>query len=203
MSGIPVSTWVLSGVGVVLLPVFVKLIVRRPVVALQPEEALGLLHVRQARGQVLRGALQDGSAGFSTGLGYPPAQGAPEEEIIAVAGVLREFSGAVYATHMRDEGDYVVEVIPPTNGVLTIQDAGTTNDTIDSDVDLAKCELQILAFHDSRGEALENLLDVLTPKHLLHADRCEVFPSGSTNCALEQLQLVQAEKYNGMSITER
>lgn len=63
---------------------------------------------------VLRGALQDGSIGFSTGLGYPPAQGAPEEEIIALAGVLREFDDAVYATHMRDEGDHVVEAVEET-----------------------------------------------------------------------------------------
>lgn len=63
---------------------------------------------------VLRGALKDGCVGFSTGLGYPPAQEAPEAEIIALAGVLREFDDAVYATHMRDEGDYVVEAVEET-----------------------------------------------------------------------------------------
>lgn len=63
---------------------------------------------------VLRGALQDGSIGFSTGIGYPPAMAAPEEEIIALASVLREFDDALYATHMRDEGDFVVEAVEET-----------------------------------------------------------------------------------------
>ncbi len=63
---------------------------------------------------VLRGALNDGCIGFSTGLGYPPAMEAPESEIIAVAGVLREHPGAIYATHMRDEGDHVVDAVEET-----------------------------------------------------------------------------------------
>ncbi len=64
--------------------------------------------------EVLCGALKDGCVGFSTGLGYPPAQGAPEAEIIALAGVLREFDDAIYATHMRDEGDHVIEAVEET-----------------------------------------------------------------------------------------
>lgn len=63
---------------------------------------------------VLRGALQDGCVGFSTGLGYPPAMQAPESEIIALASVLQEFPSAVYATHMRDEGNYVIEAVEET-----------------------------------------------------------------------------------------
>ena len=62
----------------------------------------------------LRGAMREGAIGFSTGLGYPPAKQAPEEEIIALASVLREFDRAVYATHMRDEGDKVLEAVDET-----------------------------------------------------------------------------------------
>ena len=62
----------------------------------------------------LRRALAEGAIGFSTGLTYPPAVNAPAAEIVALAGVLREFEGAVYATHMRDEGDGVMEAIEET-----------------------------------------------------------------------------------------
>lgn len=62
----------------------------------------------------LRAALREGSIGFSTGLGYPPAREAPTPEIIALASVLREFGKSVYATHMRDEGDHVLEAVEET-----------------------------------------------------------------------------------------
>ena len=62
----------------------------------------------------LRCALREGSIGLSTGLGYPPAREAPPEEITALACVLREFGRAVYATHMRDEGDHVLEAVEET-----------------------------------------------------------------------------------------
>ncbi len=64
--------------------------------------------------QELRLALQQGCIGMSTGLGYPPAQAASTDEVTQLAGVLREFDNAVYATHMRDEGDHVVEAVAET-----------------------------------------------------------------------------------------
>ena len=67
-----------------------------------------------AMADTLRRGLAEGATGFSTGLTYPPAINAPAAEIVALAGVLREFDGAVYATHMRDEGDGVMEAIEET-----------------------------------------------------------------------------------------
>ena len=64
--------------------------------------------------QNLRTALHQGCIGLSTGLHYPPAAAASTEEIVRLAGVLREFDDAVYATHMRDEGDHVVEAVAET-----------------------------------------------------------------------------------------
>jgi N-acyl-D-aspartate/D-glutamate deacylase len=64
--------------------------------------------------QDLRLALQQGCIGMSTGLGYPPAEAASTDEVAQLAGVLREFDNAVYATHMRDEGDLVVEAVAET-----------------------------------------------------------------------------------------
>ncbi len=52
--------------------------------------------------------LDAGAAGLSTGLFYPPARDATREEIGALLEVLTG-TGAVYATHMRDEGDHVAE----------------------------------------------------------------------------------------------
>lgn len=53
-------------------------------------------------------ALDAGALGVSTGTFYPPAEAAPTEEIIAVCRPLSG-SGAVYATHMRNEADDVVK----------------------------------------------------------------------------------------------
>lgn len=55
-------------------------------------------------------ALEQGAIGMSTGTFYPPAASAPADEIIGVGRDLRQFGG-VYATHMRTEGDGVIEAI--------------------------------------------------------------------------------------------
>jgi N-acyl-D-amino-acid deacylase len=53
-------------------------------------------------------ALDAGAIGVSTGTYYPPAEAAPTEEIIAVCRPLTG-TGAVYATHMRNEADRVID----------------------------------------------------------------------------------------------
>ncbi|BBK34193.1 N-acyl-D-amino-acid deacylase [Stella humosa] len=52
--------------------------------------------------------LAAGAIGMSTGLFYRPANAAPTEEIIALAELL-EPAGAIYTTHMRDEGEGVMD----------------------------------------------------------------------------------------------
>ena len=66
-------------------------------------------------------ALDAGAVGFSTGLAYPTAIDAPASEVIALAERL-ERVGGVYTTHMRDEGDHVVDAIEET--VSTSRQAG-------------------------------------------------------------------------------
>lgn len=61
----------------------------------------------------LDAALSDGALGLSTGTFYPPARAATTEELIEVSGVLKDH-GALYVTHMRDEGDKVVEALEET-----------------------------------------------------------------------------------------
>jgi N-acyl-D-amino-acid deacylase len=55
-------------------------------------------------------ALREGALGVSTGTFYPPAAAATEEEIVAVCEPMTRLGG-IYATHMRDEGDRVMEAI--------------------------------------------------------------------------------------------
>ena len=57
--------------------------------------------------------LQAGSLGLSTGLFYPPARAASTREVIEIAQPLSAYQG-VYATHMRDEGDNVIESLRET-----------------------------------------------------------------------------------------
>jgi len=53
-------------------------------------------------------ALDAGAIGLSSGLYYPPAAAAPMAEMVALLEVLAG-RGAVYTTHMRDEGDRILE----------------------------------------------------------------------------------------------
>jgi len=58
-------------------------------------------------------ALEAGAIGASTGLYYEPARAATTEEVIEVCRPLASRNG-IYCTHMRDEGDHVVESLEET-----------------------------------------------------------------------------------------
>src|ERR1700688_216720 len=59
---------------------------------------------------LVRDAMRDGAVGVSTSLEYAPAPYAKTAELIALAGEASKFGG-IYATHMRSEGDNVIESI--------------------------------------------------------------------------------------------
>jgi N-acyl-D-aspartate/D-glutamate deacylase len=61
------------------------------------------------RGHV-RAAMEQGACGLSTGLIYTPGKWAPAEEIIELAGAAAD-AGGRYATHIRDEGDRLLESV--------------------------------------------------------------------------------------------
>ena len=88
--------------------------IRAHVVGNQEREPTGE-ELARMRGHVRR-ALEQGAAGFSTGLIYRPGRVATTAEIIELARPLAEF-GAVYATHMRSEGDRLLESVEETLGV--------------------------------------------------------------------------------------
>lgn len=60
--------------------------------------------------ELVRQAMRDGAVGLSSALQYSPAPYAKTAELIALAGATGE-SGGIYATHMRSEGDAVLESI--------------------------------------------------------------------------------------------
>ncbi len=59
---------------------------------------------------LVRQAMQDGAVGLSTALQYAPAPYAKTEELTALAGEAAKYGG-IYATHMRSEGDTVLDAI--------------------------------------------------------------------------------------------
>ena len=71
--------------------------------AATPEE------IRKMQALVEKG-MQDGAVGFSTGLIYVPGTYASTEEVVALAKAAAKYGG-VYASHMRDEGEHVLEAI--------------------------------------------------------------------------------------------
>ncbi len=73
--------------------------------ATQDEIAVMRRHVEEG--------LDAGAIGVSTGLAYPPAISAPTQEVIEVCRPLTA-RGALYCTHMRDEGDRVAESLEET-----------------------------------------------------------------------------------------
>ncbi len=60
--------------------------------------------------KLLAQSLEDGAFGMSTGLIYPPGSYSSTEELIELASVLRKY-GAIYTTHMRNEGDRLIEAV--------------------------------------------------------------------------------------------
>ncbi|ACD18102.1 N-acyl-D-amino-acid deacylase family protein [Paraburkholderia phytofirmans] len=63
--------------------------------------------------ELLTEALNAGALGISTGTAYPPAAAATTEEVIEVCRPLTG-TGAVYATHMRNEADSSIESLEET-----------------------------------------------------------------------------------------
>src|SRR5262245_48799747 len=60
--------------------------------------------------ELARAGMQAGAVGLSSGLYYAPGSYSKTEEVIAMAKATAPFGG-VYASHMRDEGDYTIGVV--------------------------------------------------------------------------------------------
>jgi N-acyl-D-amino-acid deacylase len=82
--------------------------IRGSVMSHEPRPPTGEELERMRR--LLRDALAEGAFGLSTGLIYPPGAFAQTEELVALARELAPFGG-IYFTHMRNEGDRLLEAI--------------------------------------------------------------------------------------------
>lgn len=69
-----------------------------------------------AMSRQLEAALAEGAIGLSTGTFYAPSRAAPLAELTALARVAAA-EGKLYVTHMRDEGDRVIEALEETFAV--------------------------------------------------------------------------------------
>jgi N-acyl-D-aspartate/D-glutamate deacylase len=58
----------------------------------------------------VRTALDQGACGFSTGLIYRPGRWSDTDEVIGLASEAEAF-GALYTTHMRNEGDHLLDAV--------------------------------------------------------------------------------------------
>jgi N-acyl-D-amino-acid deacylase len=72
-----------------------------------------------AQAQIVRDACEQGAIGVSSGLIYPPSMYADVRELIAMATAARHAGAPRYVSHVRDEGDGVVEAIEEALTVAT------------------------------------------------------------------------------------
>ena len=63
----------------------------------------------QMQAEVAKG-MESGAFGLSSGLEYPPASFANEDELVALCNTVAEYGG-LYATHLRNEGDTLIEAV--------------------------------------------------------------------------------------------
>jgi len=61
--------------------------------------------------KLLRDALNEGAIGLSTGLVYPPGIYSSTSEIVELAKEVATYNGGIYTTHMRSEGDELLEAV--------------------------------------------------------------------------------------------
>jgi len=81
-------------------------------------EALGRAYERtagpaeiDAMGGRLRQAMAEGSLGLSSGLDYPTSNAASTDEVVALARHIAGATNALYVSHIRDEGDEVLDAL--------------------------------------------------------------------------------------------
>ena len=65
----------------------------------------------QAQTRLVREAIEEGAVGVSSGLIYEPGRYADLEELLSCAIAAREAGAPLYASHIRDEGDRLIEAV--------------------------------------------------------------------------------------------
>jgi len=114
--------------------------------------------------------LESGSAGFSTGLAYPPASNAPSSEVTELVAVLKDHHG-IYTTHMRDEENGVVESVEETLQVCFETNVPT-----------------VISHHKACGKAnwgrTKETIPLIAKARETHPICCDVYPYAASSTVL-------------------
>ena len=114
--------------------------------------------------------LKAGSAGFSTGLAYPPAINAPPTEVTELVTVLKDHQG-IYTTHMRDEENGVVESVEETLQVCFETSVST-----------------VISHHKACGKAnwgrTKETIPLIAKARETHPVCCDVYPYTASSTVL-------------------
>ena len=109
---------------------------------------------------ILAEALEDGAVGFSTGLEYLPGGYAQVDEQAALARLAAE-AGGFYATHMRNEGDTLIESV--TEALTVAERAGIplqiSHHKSEKKKNWGKVRVTLRMMADARAQGLDVLTD--------------------------------------------
>src|SRR5262249_18700209 len=97
-----------SGIAINFLPLAGHGTLRKRVMGME-ERAPDAADMAAMRRELDR-ALEAGAWGFSSGLEHPPSFSANEDELAELCAVVAA-RGGLYATHLRSEGDYLIEAV--------------------------------------------------------------------------------------------
>ena len=131
--------------------------------------------------ETLRRGLEEGCIGLSSGLDYPPASAAPKSEMVSLVRVLKDYPGAIYTTHMRDESDGVVDAVQET--IATGDEAG-----VPVVISHHKC-----AGPNNYGRSKETL-DLIKTEQQTHRVALDVYPYTASSTSLLPRFIRNAEK---------
>ena len=110
---------------------------------------------------LLRECMENGTAGMTSGLIYPPGSFTPKEELVALCKVVAEYGG-IYTTHIRDEGDSVIESVQ--EALDTAQQAGCrltlSHHKAAGHKNWGKTETPLRMIDDANARGMEVALDV-------------------------------------------
>jgi N-acyl-D-amino-acid deacylase len=141
--------------------------IRKAVMGYEPRTAT--VDEVAAMARLLDQALEEGGSGLSTGLIYQPGKYAAPEEILALARVASR-RGARYATHMRSEGDRLLESIDEVLGLA--REAGVQ-------VQISHLKTSGASNWDKLESAIERIERARGTGLVVHADRYPYLAGGT------------------------
>jgi N-acyl-D-amino-acid deacylase len=112
-------------------------------------------------GKLLEQSLDEGAAGMSSGLIYPPGSFSSREEMIYLCRILAERK-RIYTTHMRNESDFVVEALEEALDVARASGAAlqVSHHKIAGKKNFGKSRITLAMVRQARDEGIDVMLDM-------------------------------------------